>query len=167
MMAREPKPESVNHTEGRHARLKAESERLAKEADLADANEAEKVAAQDRKASNSEERFLKEQAALLQPGETREMLLERVRQMREDRPAETYGPPPPSEYMKKQIEIEQEAGRQAVKAAEEEYERNKEAREAAAADIRKREGTMQEVHHPNPGMEEQFPANKATLGKTK
>lgn len=166
-MAKESRTESVNHTEDRHARLKAESARLAKEELLAEANRAEQQAAQDRKTDKAEVAHLEQQVGLLSEGETRDELLERIRRLREDVPVGPLGPPPPSEAMRKQIEIEQEAGRQAVKAAEEQAERTRLAREEVAADIRKREGTMQEVHHPNPGMDEQFPANKATLGKTK
>jgi hypothetical protein len=166
-MAKEPKTDSVTHNEERHAKLKAESEKLAKEEAKAQADRDEKLAVQALKADDAEIRLMEQQIGLLHEGETRDELLERVRQMRLDQAAEPVGPPPPSDFMQQQINIEQECGRQAVKKAEEELAASREAREKAAAEEKARQGTMETVHMPNPGQDEQYPANKATLGKIK
>ena len=166
-MAKESNTDSVNHTEDRLAKMRAESARLAKEETKAKADRDEKQAQHDYKADVAEANMVEKQAGLLHPGETRDMLLERVRQMREEKLPVPVGPPPLTEFMRQQLEIEQNAGREAVKRAEEQLAYSREAREKAAAEEKARQGTMETVHQPNPGMGEQFPANKATLGKTK
>ena len=165
-MAKEPKTDSLGHTEERRAKIKQEYEQYAKQEALAEANRAEQQAAQDRKADKAELVHLEQQVGLTQNIDSRDMLLDRIREMREEKP-EVHGPPPLSDIMRKQIEAEQECGRQAVAKAEAEAAQFRAARAAVEADTKKREGTMEPVHHANPGMEEQFLANKATLGKTK
>ncbi|HEX6825732.1 MAG TPA: hypothetical protein VF077_05380 [Nitrospiraceae bacterium] len=162
-------PESVTHTRERLAQLKAESELQAQKQAKDEAKRKEDQAKRDKASKQAEEKDLTEQANLLEPGGSRDQVLERIRQMRDEPPANV--PPAPegyrSEGMRQQLTAEQEAGRVAVAKAQEAAEAARVNREKAAADTRQREGTMEEVRHPNPSQHEQFPANKATLGKTK
>ena len=161
------KPDSITHTEARRAKMEAESDEQTMEREEAEAVRKEKQVRRDALSREQEDQLLTQHAGLIQEGETREQLLDRIRQMRENPPVD----PPPTRFMsdfqKEQLRIEQEAGAAAVKKAEEELERNREARRKAEQEQARREGEMNPVHHPNPGMNEQFPAQNATLGKKK
>jgi hypothetical protein len=88
--------------------------------------------------------------------------------MRLETPENAPPPPPPmTEFQKQQLAIEQQAGREAVAKAEKLAEEVRVWRAKLAAEERAQKGTMTEVHHANPGMQEQYPTQKATLGKTK
>lgn len=165
-MSKDKGTDSANHMSDRHARIKAESARLAAEAEAEDAKRNEQQAVRDMKADDEEAAAL-EKHALIATGETRDQLLERVRKLREDIPSVAVKPLGMSEFAKAQAEIEAKAGREAVAKAERLQAEAKEQRERVAAEIRAREGSMETVHQPNPGMDEQFPAQGATLGKTK
>jgi hypothetical protein len=168
MMTKELKTDSVSAIEERHARLTAESARLAKEEAKAEERRQEKQAVRDMAADDADAAMLEKQAYLLTDLGSRDQLLEKVRRMRLETPENTPPAPPPlTEFQRQQLEIEQQAGREAVARAEKQQEEVRAWREKLAAEERAREGTMVGVHHPNPGMQEQFPANKATLGKTK
>ena len=135
---------------------------------LAEANRGEQQAANDRKADQAEREHLEKQVALVDQDDTRDMLLDRIREMRQDPGAVPESSRPPlTAFQQQQLEIEQNAGREAVKKAEAIAEQYQEYKKQIEAETKAREGTMTEVHHPNPGMGEQFPAQKATLGKTK
>ena len=166
-MTKERNTDSVDAMAERKAKIREESERIEREEAKAAERRQEVQAVQDLKADNAEVKFLKEQSALVSQDDTREMILDRIRQMRDDVPKGPPKPPPISEFMRQQIEIEQEAGRAAVKRAQEEMDRNRGIREQAARQQREYEGHMEPVHHPNPGQNEMFPASKATLGKPK
>jgi hypothetical protein len=93
---------------------------------------------------------------------TREALLEHIRRMRAGPPAPP-APPPLTEAARKRLEEEQEAGRRAAAAFQ--------TGRAQEAGIEKREaeklGRMEEVVHPNPTQQQQFPATGTTRGKRK
>jgi hypothetical protein len=141
----------------------AETDRLKSEAD---AKQQQHQAEQQQRALEAEQESLRKSVALVKNTDTRDMLLERIRKMREEKPPE-YRPPPLSEADRKRLAEEQEAGRQAVARAQAEVDRLREQREQRERAERIREGEMVPVHHPNPGQDEQFPASKATLGKVK
>ena len=166
-MSKERTTDSVTAMAERRAKIKEESDRIEQEEAKAAERRQEAQEVQDLKADNAEVKFLEKQSGLVDQDDTREMILDRIRQMREDVPKGPPPPPPISVAMRQQIDAEQEAGRAAVRRAQEEMDRNRGIREEAARDQQQREGTMTPVHHANPGMEQQFPANKATLGKTK
>jgi predicted metal-dependent phosphotriesterase family hydrolase len=109
-MVKENKTDSVAHHEERHAKMKAESEDVAQR--------------------QSEDQEIASSGVLVHVDETREQLLDRIRKMREiahPSPAEI----PLSEGQQKQLDAEQEAGRQAVAKAEKAAEANRKAIEAA------------------------------------
>jgi len=81
-------------------------------------------------------------------GDMREHLLQRIRDMRNEKPKEVE----PIGYTPDQLErlnVEQEAGRAAVARAEAEAERNRELRRKYEEEERQRLGSMETVHRPN------------------
>jgi hypothetical protein len=161
------KPDSITHTEERRAKMQAESDEQKMEREEAEAERKDKQAVRDREAKEEQVEFLTKQASLVQAGDTRDHLLERIRAMRDEKPYEPPPPPPLSDFHREQLRLEQEAGAAGVKRAEAEVERNREIQRRAAEEQAKREGVMEVVRHPNPGQKEQFPAQNATLGKKK
>jgi hypothetical protein len=159
--------DSVQHHEDRRTKMRAEYKQEVEKRAQAEALQQSQQADRDQVTRESEIRYLEQQVGLVKAGDTREMLLDRIRQMREP------PPPPPeiigrvSEGQIKEFNAEQEAGRAAVAKAEAEYQRIQEGMRVAEAEELKRLGTMETVHHSNPGMDEQYPASGATLGKKK
>lgn len=98
---------------------------------------------------------------LIPPGTTRDQLIERIREMRNAKieVAHDYYISPEQQA---QLDLEQATGRAAVAKAEAEAKRFADIRMLAE---RAAQGEMVPVHHPNPGMDEQYPAIKPTLGK--
>jgi hypothetical protein len=100
---------------------------------------------------------------IVSAGETREHLLQRIRDMRDNPPA----PPEPlgyrSEGQIRELNAEQAAGRAAVAKAqaEQDFHRARWQKEEAAQ--RERDGTMEPVYRENPSQNQKYPANKATL----
>ena len=149
MAGKETKFDSLQHLEDRRAKIKEESDQIEKV-------QAERVKRQ------AEDQEVAQYKGPIGPDDTRETILDRIRKMREQ-PEETVMTRHITEFQAAQIKLEQEAGRAAVKKAEEEAERNRNLREQAAEEQRKREGEMSTVVHPNPSQRDVFPANKATL----
>lgn len=166
-MAEERESDSVAHTRRRRTKMQMESDRLEQEQASAEKDRNKKQKVRDKKIKEEEAQLLTQQAGLIPEGATRESLLQRIRDMREEVVAQPPAPPPMTDYQKQQLALEQKAGADGVKKAEEEQKRNLEARQKAEAEAKAREGSMTLVHHPNPGQEEQFPAQNATLGKKK
>lgn len=166
---KEKQPDSVTHHEERAAKMRAEAAENAAAAQQAEDEHREKRADKDAVARTEESNRLTKQANLLEEGETRDQLLDRIRKLRDEgsKPVESTAPLGISPYQQSIREIEEEAGRQAVAKAEKMMAEGQKARELVEQERIKREGTMVEVHHPNPGQNEQFPAQKATLGKIK
>ena len=166
-MANKP-TDSISHTEERRTKMKEEYAQYQREQTAAEQKRQEKQAVRDMKADDDDAAMLEKQAYLLTDLGTRDQLLEHVRRMRLETPENAPPPPPPmTEFQKQQLEIEQNAGREAVARAEKQQEEVRVWREKLAAEERAHKGTMTEVHHANPGMEEQYPTQKATLGKIK
>jgi hypothetical protein len=160
--------DSITHTEERRAKMKEEYAQYQKEQAIAEENRQEKQAVRDMKVDDDDAARLEKQAYLLTDLGSRDQLLEHVRRMRLETPENAPPPPPPmTEFQKQQLAIEQQAGREAVAKAEKLAEEVRVWRAKLAAEERAQKGTMTEVHHANPGMQEQYPTQKATLGKTK
>jgi hypothetical protein len=166
-MANRP-ADSITHTEERRAKILAETDQIHKAQAIAEENRQEKQAVRDMKADDDDAARLEKQAYLLTDLGTRDQLLEHVRRMRLETPENGPPPPPPmTEFQKQQLEIEQNAGREAVAKAEKQAEEVRAWREKLAAEERVQKGTMTTVHQPNPGQGEQYPASKSTLGPKK
>ena len=164
---KEAKANSTTHNEERRAKMEKESNEKEQDKALSTEEREAKQAERDRKSRFEEDQLLTQHANLIQPGETRDQLLDRIREMRENPPK----PPEPmshmTDYQKSQLELEQKAGADAVKQAEKGFADAAEHRKKVEEERLAREGTMTGVHHPNPGQNEQFPAQNATLGKRK
>ena len=87
---KDEKFESTQHHEDSKAKIQAENRETAEDKEIADFK------------------------GLPQPGETRDQLLDRIRKMREEKPAEPEAPVFRSEGQQKEFDLEQEAGRAAV-----------------------------------------------------
>jgi hypothetical protein len=156
--------DSVELAKARLAKLREESDQINKAEASAEEKRQEQQAVRNTAIGNADADMLERQAYRLSDLGTRDQLLERVREMRLETPANTPPPPPPmTEFQKQQLAIEQQAGRDAVAKAEKQLEEARAWREKMAAETRASEGRMAEVHHPNPGQNEVFPTSKATL----
>jgi hypothetical protein len=156
--------DSITHTEERLAQLKEGSDQAVARQVEAEQKRKLEQDARDEASRLAEAQLLTDHIGLVQHGDTRELLLDRIREMREEKPPERPPLGYASEDQKAQLAREQEAGRAAVAKAEADAEKNRLLREQAAAETRAREGGMSPVVHPNPGQKDQFPAEKATLG---
>lgn len=154
--------DSIIHHEERAAKLRAEAKEQAEQAEQVAQQHNAFQAERERVARNADADALEARVGLIRENETREMLMDRIRKMREldkkpEPVQELYCPP----TIRAQIELEQQAGREAVARAEVEQERMRQAREAEPSG----QAFTVPVHHPNPSQDEQYPAVKATLGK--
>ena len=156
----ERKTDSEVHHQDRHTKMQeeaAENQHLA-----IDAMEKREAAAAERQrtAREAESQELTRQANLIKPGETRDMLLERVRKLREQSVVKVVEeePPPRSPELQRQFELEQKAGREAVARAEAEEERRREFRHKYEEEERAKLGET--VYHANPGQNEVYPTSK-------
>jgi hypothetical protein len=167
-MSKERNADSINDMAERKAKIREEAERIEREQAAAEERRQEKQAVRDMKIEDDDADMLERHANRLSDLGTRDQLLERVREMRLETTGNAQPPPSPmTEFQKQQLEIEQQAGREAVAKAEKLREETRVQREKMAAETKAREGHMAEVHHPNPGQDEQYPGNRATLGKPK
>ncbi len=150
--------DSVTHHTDRSAQMREEYKDAARQQAGAEAQRALQRAVQREQSIDAQEKQVND---LIPPGTTRDQLLDRIRQMREEKVevAHDYYISP---EMQAQLDLEQAEGRRMV--AREEA-RQQQAMQARALTEVAEKGEMVPVHHPNPGMNEQFPATKATLGK--
>jgi hypothetical protein len=159
-----PKTDSIISAEERAKAIRAEAAKIAKE----EAERAEMQAAhQARQAAKAREIEIDDIAkeanrlGLLGEIQTRDQLLARILAMREEKVAAPAPEPP----MNPTREAEEALGRAQVAKFEVLQEQMRERRRRAEAEEQARAGMMQPVVHPNPGMNQEFPAQKATLGK--
>jgi hypothetical protein len=152
--------DSIKDMAARKAQIQAEAAEVERMQSEEEARQRQARIDRDLAASEAEARFLEHQVGLVHDGETREQLLDRVRKLRETPAAPAYVPPPPTAFQQEQINIEQEAGRQAVARAEKEQARVNELRKKAEEERLAREGEMHTLQHPNPGQNEKFPTNQ-------
>ncbi len=156
--------DSIKHHEQRAEQLR---EMYKQQEEVAKAAELKRLAEEQARNQQSRDReieFLEVQVGLVRPGETRDMLLDRIRKMREIKPEEPryIGRTPAQE---EELKREQEAGRAAVAKAEEQEEEQRKLRAKIEEEDNKRLGTMEPVYRHNHGIDVQAPAIKATLGK--
>ena len=152
---------SLTHHSDRSAQMREEYKEHVRQRALVEAQEALQRAEQRKQSIDAQEQQVND---LIPPGITRDQLLERIQSMRTEKAPDTY------EYyvspeMQAQLDLEQTEGRRMVAAEEERQRRAAEVR-ALTVPAADRQGVMVGVHHPNPSQDEQFPAIKATLGKT-
>jgi hypothetical protein len=150
--------DSLTHHSDRSAQMREEYKEHVRQRAQDEAHATLQRAEQRKQSIDAQEQQVND---LIPPGTTRDQLLDRIRQMREEKVEEKY------EYyispeMQAQLDLEQAEGRRMVAAEEERQRRAAEMRALTVAD---QQGVMVGVHHPNPGMDEQYPAVKATLGK--
>jgi hypothetical protein len=163
----ERKMDSVTAMEERAAKIRAESDKIERE--MVEREEKRKLAmAQREEEIRQVEDADVAQANLLSGIETREHLLQRIRELREEGPAEIVAPPRQlTETMQREFDAEQALGRAMVAKAEAEQVKLMELRARLEAEERSRAGHMTSVHQVNPSQDEPFPVNKATFGKPK
>jgi hypothetical protein len=152
---------SIISAQERAAKIREESERIEREqVDAAERQLAHQAAVE--AAARQEE---VQRVELVSTGETREHLLNRIRSMRNEKPVEIVPVGYMTERQKKQLSDEQEAGRAAVAKAAKEAEEHRARWHQEEIAQQAREGEMRPVYMPNPSQDEQYPANRATLGK--
>jgi len=155
----DPPTDSVESLRERAEKIRAEAAEQAKAREEAEQRRLEREAKANEQARKEEEAYVQNAAMTV---ETREHLMARILAMRAQQP-EPPKPPPMTERMKKQLEEEQEAGRQAVAKAQAQDEWARQVRLKAQQEDAAKEGSMAPVVHPNPSMDEKFPVNKATI----
>ena len=153
--------------EERVAKMQAERDKKRDERIEAEVKAREDKLELERATRQADEEILERIAGPVSDTDTRDKLLERIRKMRAEKPPEIKPMGRISAQQIQEFEAEQAAGRAAVAKAQAEIDRNRESVQKAKAEDAARQGTMTTVYHPNPSMDEQFPASKATLGKTK
>lgn len=155
--------DSVKHLEERAASIKAEDDLNRQEQAAADKKQEADQVSRDQLARDQEIQQLEYRAGLVRDGETREMLLDRIRKMREIKVEEPRYIGRSAE-MEEQYKREQEAGRAAVAAAQAQEDKMRELRaKAEEDDDHKQLGTVERVYQANPSQDEVFPTIKATL----
>jgi hypothetical protein len=149
----DPEPESLQHHEETRAAFKAVIEQQDKEQE--EINAKLQVQQEERKQQAREDdiKRLEQYADISRDQLTRDMILERIRRMREDKPQEIV-PPPLSKWDKERLEMEQQAGREAL--ARVQAMMKPPSTEVVASE-------MTPVHHPNPSQDEIYPTVKSTL----
>lgn len=158
------KTDSIISAEERSKKWREESEVLEKTLAAQKAQQTEREKRKDKEYRESEAQHAEKALELISDFETREQLLQRIRDMREI-PSEPvqHIPPPLSEHSRTQLELEQAAGREAVARHEAERERNLAIRRRIEEETRAHEGFMQPVVHPNPSVDTVFPTSGATI----
>src|SRR5215510_14326772 len=137
----DPPTDSVVNAQERAEKMRAEAAEQAKAKEEAEQRRLEREAQANEKARKEEDAYVAQQLSLISDVETRETLHERIRAMRADAP-EPPKPPPMTERMKKQLEEEQEAGRQAVAKAQAQQDWAQQARLKAQREEAAKEGQM-------------------------
>lgn len=155
--------DSVTAAQQRRARMEKEAVELLKAKQEAEERRLERERKHNEEARRQEDEYVMSQSS----GETREHLLARILAMRDQDKPEPPKPVGRTPEQQRIYELQQEEGRRCVALAEAKLKANLEAKLK-----REREEAAQQAHtvpvvHPNPTMDEQFPATKATLGKTR
>ena len=122
-------------------------------------------AAREARIREEEAKQLTDKANLLSDIPNREILLDKIRKMREQGKPQEAVYPPLSPDQQARLDKEQADGRAAVAKAEAMAAENRERAAKVEAEERARQAQMTPVVHPNPSQNEVFPATGATLGK--
>jgi hypothetical protein len=146
--------DSIQQREEDQAAFKAEFDRQDKEQEQVNAKF--KAQEEERQSIAREQDIanLTKYADLARDQMTRDMILERIRLMRAEKPKEIE-PPPLSEYDRKRLEKEQAEGRAALARVQ--------AAMVAHLPVAEEKPDTTPVHHPNPSQEEIYPTVKSTL----
>jgi len=151
--------DSIVSAQERAAMIREESERIEREQALV----AEQQREHQKQVTVTSRQDEVKNVEIIASGETREHLLQRIRDLREDKPE----PPAPegfrSEGQIKEFNAEQEAGRAAVAKAQAEQERHRERWHEEAIAEQERTGRMEPVHHANPAQNQAYPVSKASF----
>jgi hypothetical protein len=157
----DPAPEltdSVQHHQDRADAIRAQMEKDAEEQERKNVQYKEQEEKRQAAGREQEVSRLQDLVGLSRDQLTRDMLLDRIREMRAEKPPE-YVPPPRTPEQQKLYEAEQEAGRAAVAKAEAAERLQRE----AAAKAQVTQEVTKTVVHPNPSQSEIFPTIKSTL----
>jgi hypothetical protein len=154
--------ESLKHHEERLEQMRSAS--LTRQQEMSVEEEKRKLVAAEHEQQAREDAIAltTQYGALADQPDTREMLLDHIRRLRNEKPPEIV-PIGRNAAMQAQFEAEQEAGRRAVAKAEAEAELNRQRREQYEAAERAKTAQLTPVHRENPGQNEVFPTSKATL----
>lgn len=159
----QPTTDSQLNAAARRAMIREEA---TKQAEARTEQEAHRAAVDERQAKAAREdelKYLEGQGNLLGNIDTRDALLERIRQMR----AEAKEPPKPigrqTQQEIDQYNAEVEAGRAAVAKAEAYNEYAREARRQMELEDALKRHQMREIRHPNPNFDEAFPVYKPSF----
>ena len=160
--------DSVKHHEQRASDMRAQAKADQDAMSETEANRAAHDKGREEAAREHEIQFLEDQVGLVREGETREMLMDRIRKMREVKVEEPkyIGRTPEQE---EQYQREQADGRAVVAREEARQNEYRELWRKQQEEEKKRQNApdMNPVHHPNPSQDQQYPATAATLGKRK
>jgi len=147
-----PEPDSLRQQREERAALEARFAEQDREQAALNAKFKAEEDERRQKAHTTEIANLERYVGLARDQMTRDMLLERIRKMREDKPKE-YEPPPLSQADKERLEREQKAGREALAMVQ--------AKMGIIPTPTVPDATP--VHHPNPSQDEIYPTIKSTL----
>jgi hypothetical protein len=149
----EPELESIQHHEDERLAFKAALEQQDKEQEEINARLKVQEDERQQKAHAAEIRNLEQFSNLARDPMTRDMILERIRRMREEKPKEIV-PPPLSEADKRRLEKEQADGRAALAMVQAKMQ---------GIELPAEVSETTPVHHPNPSQNEIFPTVRSTL----
>jgi hypothetical protein len=158
--------DSVVSAIDRHMQMEAAAAERAKQVQAEEARRQQRQETAAKEARQDEDAFIERVTKLSDPI-SRDALLQRIRDMRNETGEKPYKPPPVHPNIMAQTEREQEQGRIAQQQAQARYDAQQALRIAQQKEDAEKQGSMTPVAHPNPTQNEQFPASKATLGKTK
>ena len=156
----DPPHDSTTHNAERAASIKAESDYNEEQQAKARDEYKRQQGVDEQRVRESEIQRLEQYSALARDALTRDMIMDRIRKMREEKPVEAPWPPPMSKEQREQLEREQAQGRAAMEKYAAETAKNREAAAQAEADIKKNEGTMTQVFRENPSMNKEYPVNR-------
>jgi hypothetical protein len=158
----EPPTDSVVSAINRHQQMEAEAAEKLKAGQEAEARRLQREEQATKEARKEEDAFI-DKIASLSDITSRDALLERIREMRAEKPPAMPPPSPPHPAIAEQTRLEMEVGARNVAQAEAQRQANMPERLKALKEDAERQGGNVPVYHPNPTMNEKFPVNKATI----
>jgi hypothetical protein len=154
-----PEPtDSIQHNQDRADAIRTQMEKDVEEQERKNEQYREQEQKRQDAAREQEVGRLQDMATLTRDQMTRDMLLDRIRAMRNEKPPE-YVPPQRTPEQQKLLEAEMQAGREAVAKAEAALQERRE----AMARMNVTQEVVKTIQHPNPSQSEIFPTVKSTL----
>jgi len=157
----DPEPESIQHNEQIREEFRAIIEQQDREQAALNAKFKADEDARLRRARDTDIANLERYVGLATDQMTRDMLLDRIRKMREEKPKE-YEPPPLSEADKERLAREQKAGREALAMVQAKMGIGVHS-SPTAPETTTNEMVMTPAVHPNPSQDEIYPTVESTL----